>query len=51
LLEHGLKQPALGMEVVEQQLLVDAGPPDDLLDTRAREAPPGELFAGGGDDP
>ena len=51
LLEHGLKEPALGVVVVEQQLFVDAGATDDLLHARAREAASCELFAGNRDDP
>ena len=49
--EHGLEEAALGVVVVEQQLLVDTGPPRDLLDSRAREATPGELLASGCDNP
>jgi hypothetical protein len=44
--EDGLKETAFGVVVVKQQLLVDGRPPRDLLDARAREAAPGELFAG-----
>jgi len=51
LLEHGLKEPALGVVVVEQQLLVDAGATDDLRHARTREAASCELFASNRDDP
>ncbi len=49
--EYGGKEAAFGMEVVKQQLLVHAGPPRDLIHTRAVEPPMRELFAGCGDDP
>ena len=49
--EHRIEQPALGMEVVEQQLLVDPSALGDLIDSRPVEAASGELVPGGGDDP
>ena len=48
--QHGVEQPALGVEVVEQQLLVDAGPPRDLVHASTLEPTPRELVLGGGDD-
>ncbi len=48
--EHRLEEAALGVVVVEQQLLVDTGPPRDLLDSRAREASPGKLVPRSRDD-
>ena len=48
--EHRVEQPALGVEVVEQQLLVDTGALRNVLHPRAVEAAPGELVPGGGDD-
>lgn len=48
--KYGAKQATLGMEVVEQQLLVDARPAGDVVDPRSFEAASGELFAGSRDD-
>lgn len=48
--KYGAKQAALRVEVVEQQLLVDARPARDVVDPRAVEAAPGELFPCGRDD-
>src|SRR2546422_9106771 len=48
--QHGLKEPALGVVVVEKQLLVYSGRSGDLLDSRPVEATPGKLLAGNGDD-
>jgi hypothetical protein len=49
--QHGLEEAAFRVEVVEEELLVDARPPGDLVDARAREATPGKLFASSGENP
>jgi len=49
--QHRVEQPALGVEVVEQQLLVDTGPLGNLVHPRALEAVAGELVSCGRDDP
>jgi len=51
LTEDRVKEAVLGVVVVEQQLLVDAGAARDGLHARAIETPAGELLAGRGDDP
>jgi len=48
--QHRGEQTALRVEIVKQQLLVDARPPRNLLYTRAVKPAPRELFAGRGDD-
>src|SRR6266550_827120 len=47
LAEHGVKEAALGVVVVEQQLLIDPGPARDGVHARAIEPTAGELLAGG----
>jgi hypothetical protein len=46
-----VKEAALGLVVVKQQLLVHAGASGDLLNASPRKAAPRELLAGGGADP
>ncbi len=48
--EHRREQAALGVEVVEEQLLVHPRPPRDLVHTRAVEPATGELLTGRGDE-
>src|SRR5439155_4618226 len=49
--EDRVEEPALGVEVVKQQLLVHAGPARDLIDASAVEPMAPELVAGRGDYP
>ena len=51
LCQHRLEETAFRVEVVEQELLVDAGQARDLIDSRTGETPLGKLFAGGRYDP
>jgi hypothetical protein len=49
--QDGLKEAALRVVVVEQQLLVDAGTARDLVHARPSEPAIGVLISSRGDDP